>query len=52
MDENFEENMEEIVEEEIGNDGLKKKIIKEGDGYETPINGDEVEGNVCRFYSC
>ncbi|KAK1426360.1 hypothetical protein QVD17_15031 [Tagetes erecta] len=44
MDENFEENMDQVEEEEeIGNDGLKKKIIKEGDGYETPINGDEVE---------
>ncbi|KAI3743138.1 hypothetical protein L1987_60841 [Smallanthus sonchifolius] len=30
-------------EKEIGKDGLKKKILKEGDGYETPINGDEVE---------
>ncbi|XP_024983028.1 peptidyl-prolyl cis-trans isomerase FKBP62-like [Cynara cardunculus var. scolymus] len=30
-------------ENEIGKDGLKKKILKEGDGWETPINGDEVE---------
>ncbi|KAM0064957.1 putative peptidylprolyl isomerase [Helianthus debilis subsp. tardiflorus] len=38
------EEMEEVGEErEIGKDGLMKKIIKEGDGYEGPINGDEVE---------
>ncbi|PWA82088.1 FKBP-type peptidyl-prolyl cis-trans isomerase domain-containing protein [Artemisia annua] len=32
-----------VEEEEIGEHGLKKKIIKEGDGWETPLNGDEVE---------
>ncbi|MFS7989035.1 putative peptidylprolyl isomerase [Helianthus anomalus] len=38
------EEMEEVGEErEIGKDGLMKKVIKEGDGYEGPINGDEVE---------
>ena len=31
-------------EKEIGNQGLKKKLLKEGDGWETPDNGDEVEG--------
>ncbi|GKF90020.1 FKBP-type peptidyl-prolyl cis-trans isomerase domain-containing protein, partial [Tanacetum coccineum] len=31
------------MEEEIGEHGLKKKIIKEGDGWEMPLNGDEVE---------
>ena len=36
-------------ENEIGKDGLKKKIIKEGDGWESPINGDEVEGNIHLF---
>ncbi|KAL4561072.1 hypothetical protein LXL04_033234 [Taraxacum kok-saghyz] len=30
-------------EKEIGKGGLKKKILKEGDGWDTPINGDEVE---------
>nr|GEZ26015.1 hypothetical protein [Tanacetum cinerariifolium] len=30
-------------EEEIREHGLKKKIIKEGDGWEMPLNGDEVE---------
>ncbi|CAH9093931.1 unnamed protein product [Cuscuta europaea] len=30
-------------EKEIGNQGLKKKLIKEGEGFETPDSGDEVE---------
>ncbi|KNA19433.1 hypothetical protein SOVF_061710 [Spinacia oleracea] len=30
-------------EQEIGKDGLKKKLLKEGDGWDTPDNGDEVE---------
>ncbi|MCL7034530.1 hypothetical protein MKW94_011485 [Papaver nudicaule] len=30
-------------EKEIGNQGLKKKLIKEGQGWDTPDNGDEVE---------
>ncbi|CAI9297453.1 unnamed protein product [Lactuca saligna] len=30
-------------EKEIGNQGLKKKLLKEGDSWETPENGDEVE---------
>ncbi|KAE8686833.1 FK506-binding protein 1 [Hibiscus syriacus] len=30
-------------EEEIGDKGLKKKLIKEGEGTETPKEGDEVE---------
>ena len=32
-------------EKEIGKNGLKKKLVKEGEGWETPANGDEVEGN-------
>ncbi|RZC62049.1 hypothetical protein C5167_023825 [Papaver somniferum] len=32
-------------EKEIGNQGLKKKLIKEGQGWDTPDNGDEVEVN-------
>lgn len=32
-------------EKEIGRNGLKKKLVKEGDGWETPSNGDQVEGN-------
>ena len=31
-------------EKEIGEQGLKKKLVKEGDGWDTPENGDEVEG--------
>ncbi|KAM0935825.1 putative peptidylprolyl isomerase [Dioscorea sansibarensis] len=30
-------------EKEIGKDGLKKKLVKEGEGWETPEVGDEVE---------
>jgi len=32
-------------EKEIGKNGLKKKLVKEGEGWETPDNGDQVEGN-------
>lgn len=38
-------------EKEIGKDGLNKKILNEGDGWDTPINGDEVEGNFHTFSS-
>lgn len=31
-------------EKEIGKEGLKKKLVKEGEGWETPEAGDEVEG--------
>ena len=31
-------------EKEIGKQGLKKKLVKEGEGGDTPENGDEVEG--------
>lgn len=30
-------------EKEIGKEGLKKKLVKEGEGFDTPDNGDEVE---------
>ncbi|MED6186535.1 70 kDa peptidyl-prolyl isomerase [Stylosanthes scabra] len=30
-------------EKEIGKTGLKKKLVKEGEGWETPSKGDEVE---------
>jgi FK506-binding protein 4/5 len=32
-------------EKQIGNNGLKKKLVKEGEGWETPDIGDQVEGN-------
>ena len=32
-------------EKEIGKEGLKKKLVKEGEGWDAPENGDEVEGN-------
>lgn len=31
-------------EKEIGKQGLKKKLVKEGEGWENPETGDEVEG--------
>lgn len=31
-------------EKEIGKNGLKKKLLKQGEGWETPGSGDEVEG--------
>ncbi|KAJ6403724.1 hypothetical protein OIU84_012014, partial [Salix udensis] len=30
-------------EKEIGNQGLKKKLLQAGEGWDTPDNGDEVE---------
>ncbi|KAK1420618.1 hypothetical protein QVD17_22356 [Tagetes erecta] len=30
-------------EKAIGNEGLKKKLLKEGEGWETPDDGDEVQ---------
>ena len=33
-------------ETELGKEGLKKKLLKEGEGWDTPDNGDEVEGIV------
>ncbi|XP_039164868.1 peptidyl-prolyl cis-trans isomerase FKBP65-like isoform X1 [Eucalyptus grandis] len=32
-------------EKEIGNQGLKKKLVKEGEGWDTPDDGDEVEAS-------
>lgn len=33
-------------EREIGSGGLKKKLLKEGQGWETPEVGDEVQGSI------
>ncbi|CAO2208339.1 unnamed protein product [Urochloa humidicola] len=32
-------------EKELRKQGLKKKLLKEGEGWETPEVGDEVEAN-------
>lgn len=32
-------------EKEIGKGGLKKKLVKEGQGWDNPNAGDQVEGN-------
>ncbi|XP_071721185.1 70 kDa peptidyl-prolyl isomerase-like [Rutidosis leptorrhynchoides] len=36
------------VEKEIGDQGLKKKLLKEGEGHDTPDNDYEVEGKVIK----
>jgi FK506-binding protein 4/5 len=36
-------------EKEIGKQGLKKKLLKEGEGWERPETGDEVEGTHLMF---
>lgn len=33
-------------EKEMGKQGLKKKLLKEGEGWDNPENGDEVEGAI------
>ncbi|CAH2080423.1 unnamed protein product [Thlaspi arvense] len=38
-------------EREIGKSGLKKKLVKEGEGWETPGKGDEVEDYSHLFYN-
>lgn len=39
-------------EKEIGKQGLKKKLVKEGEGWETPETGDEVEGIAVTSQIC
>lgn len=36
-------------EKEIGKDGLKKKLLHEGQGWENPNSGDEVEGIISLY---
>lgn len=36
-------------EKEIDPQGLKKKLVKEGEGWDSPDSGDEVQGNLPRF---
>ncbi|KAH7573362.1 hypothetical protein ACOSP7_006991 [Xanthoceras sorbifolium] len=47
MDNNMAEDDDPILkvgeEMEIGKNGLKKKLVKEGEGWETPASGDEVQ---------
>lgn len=38
--------MKEGEEREIGKEGLKKRLVKEGEGWARPADGDEVQG-VC-----
>ena len=51
MDEDFDFGNEPPIlkvgdENEIGKQGLKKLLLKEGDGWDTPEPGDEVEGKL------
>jgi peptidylprolyl isomerase len=39
-------------EREIGKEGLKKKLVKEGEGLGRPGAGDEVEGEICSLRLC
>lgn len=39
-------------EKEIGKHGLKKKLIKEGEGWDTPEVGDEVQGSTTYILKC
>lgn len=50
-----------LPEKEIGNHGLKKKILRKGNSWQTPFPGDEVHGmcvyiyvssSVFFFFSC
>lgn len=34
----------ELPEKEIGNQGLRKQILVQGNSWQTPFRGDEVEG--------
>lgn len=34
-------------ERAIDKNGLRKKLLKEGEGWENPNSGDEVEGTFC-----
>ena len=44
-EEDFSDTVFKVAEEkEIGKQGLKKLLVKEGEGWETPETGDEVEG--------
>ena len=36
-------------EKVIGKEGLKKKLVKEGEGWDTPEAGDEVEGKISLY---
>ena len=38
-------------EKEIWKNGLKKKLVKEGEGWETSANDDEIEGKGSSSYS-
>lgn len=37
-------------EREIGNNNLRKKLLKEGEGWENPTSRDEVEGTYSIVY--
>src|SRR5688572_24561423 len=39
-------------EREIGKEGLKKKLVQEGEGWDRPGAGDEVEGEICSLQLC
>jgi FK506-binding protein 4/5 len=44
MDDDFPVSIKVGEEKEIGKQGLRKKLVKEGEGWERPETGDEIEG--------
>jgi FK506-binding protein 4/5 len=47
MNEDFDLPEDKVGEErQVGDRGLKKKLLKEGEGWDTPEFGDEVQGTI------
>lgn len=52
MNEDFDLPEEKVGDErEVGDRGLKKKLLKLGEGWDTPESGDEVQGTITTFFS-
>lgn len=53
MNDDFDFPADKVGEERpIGDLGLKKKLLKEGEGWDTPEVGDEVLGTIRRLSTC
>lgn len=52
MNEDFDLPEEKVGDErEVGDRGLKKKLLKLGEGWDTPESGDEVQGTITTLFS-
>jgi len=52
MNEDFDLPEEKVGDErEVGDRGLKKKLLKLGEGWDTPEFGDEVQGTITTSFS-